>query len=137
MLLNKARRQGSLGRQQEKIAHPHAYQRRSQPLLFAGEAHGWHLLGHRVPNGRPQHQHDPDQQQEARQVVWGVEWRPPQPDPEPTAFGLAELLLEGHAPVMQGDDLDQQVGEIGQRFSSNRTGIDTHMATACRPRRAG
>jgi hypothetical protein len=25
----------------------------------------------------------------------------------------------------------------GQRFSSNRTGIDTHMATACRPRQAG
>lgn len=78
--------------------------RRGRGVAFAND----------TPNGRAQHQSDADQQGQVVQVGRDAKLRPFQRQAEAAAFGVAELFLHCHAPITQGDEVSQRVGQIGR-----------------------
>lgn len=86
---------------------------RRGPWLLAGEADRGRGLGHGLPDGGPQDEGDPDPEGEAGQVLGGAELGPFQLHAEAATLGIAELLLQAHASVIQGHDVRQGVGQVG------------------------
>jgi hypothetical protein len=63
-----------------------------------------------LPDGSPQEEGDPDQEGEAGQVLGGAELYA-----EAAALGIPESLLQTHAPVIQGHQVREGVGQIGRQ----------------------
>jgi hypothetical protein len=68
-----------------------------------------------LPDGSPQEEGDPDQEGEAGQVLGGAELSPFQLYAEAAALGIPESLLQTHAPVIQGHQVREGVGQIGRQ----------------------
>ena len=71
------------------------------------------FLGQGMADGNQEHERQADEADETGERLWGGDLGPNQGEPEASALGITDLFFDGHAAIIERDQITQGVVAVG------------------------